>query len=154
MKRVMILAVLAFGLAAFTPGQNVSKTSQGKDQERNLTQASASPASLDFGDQEFKTMSKQLRITLTNKTDKPIEIRGVDTYEGHWEDFDVDDDGCTGVPIEAGKSCSIGIIFSPLGVGPRSAFLLITYDDPDNPQKIPLRGNGIKPNSGGGASKN
>jgi hypothetical protein len=145
----MALALLALGLAAFTPGQNVSETSQRKDQERNPTQASASPASLDFGDQAVQTISKQLRITLTNKTGKPIEIRGVDT-DGHWEDFEADDDGCTGVPIEAGKSCSIGIIFSPVGVGPRSSFLLITYDDPDHPQQIPLRGNGIKPNSGAG----
>jgi hypothetical protein len=141
----MTLAVLAFGLAAFTPAQNVSEE---KDQEPNTAQASASPASLDFGNQEVKTMSRQLRITLTNKTDKPIEIRGVDTVEGQWEDFEADDDDCTGVPIEPGKSCSIGIIFSPFGVGNRSAFLLITYDDPDHPQKIALRGNGIKPNSG------
>ncbi len=145
----MTLAVLAFSLAAFTSGQNVNETSQ----ERSPSQASASSASLDFGDQEVQTTSRQLKITLTNRTDKPIEVRDVNTGGGHWEDFDVDDDACTGVPIEAGKSCSIGIIFSPLGVGARSAFLLITYGDPDNPQKIPLSGNGIKPNNGAEMAK-
>jgi hypothetical protein len=146
MKRIMILALLAFGLAVFALGKNASEKLQADYRKQPSVQASANPASLDFGDQEVQTISKQLRIALTNGTGKPIEIRGVDT-EGHWQDFEVDDDGCTGVPIEAGKSCSIGIIFSPAGVGPRSSFLLITYDDPDHPQKIPLKGNGIKPSS-------
>jgi hypothetical protein len=143
MKRAIILTLLAFGLAAFTPGQSVSETSQGKAENQVLVQATASPGSLDFGDQVVQTMSKQLRITLTNKTNKPIEVRRVHTGEGHWEDFEADDDPCTGVPIEAGESCSIGVIFSPNGVGVRNSFLLIAYDDEDHPQKISLKGNGI-----------
>jgi hypothetical protein len=145
MKRVITLALLAFGLPAFTLGQDASKRSQGKDGKQILL--SASPASLDFGDQVVQTLSKQLRVTLTNNTDKRIEISRVDPAEGHWEDFEDDDDPCTGIPIEAGKSCSIGVIFSPHGLGARSSFLLITYDDPDHPQKILLKGNGIKPSS-------
>lgn len=66
MKQVMTLALLAFGLAAFTHGQNVSETSQRKDQGQGPAQASA--AGLDFGDQEVQTISKQLGIVLTNKT--------------------------------------------------------------------------------------
>lgn len=142
MKRVITLALLAFALAAFTPGQDASKASQGNHGKQILLPAS--PASLDFGDQVVQTLSKQLRVTLTNNTDKQIEISSIDPGEGHWEDFEDDDDPCTGV-LEAGKSCSIGVIFSPRGVGARSSFLLITYDDPDHPQKILLKGNGIKP---------
>lgn len=144
MKRVITLALLAFGLSAFTPGQNITKTSQWKERKQSSPPATASPASLDFGDQEIQLLSKQLRVTLTNNTSKPIEISRVETGEGDWEDFEADDDPCTGVSIEPGKSCSIGVIFSPRGVGARSSFLLITYDDPDHPQKISLKGNGIK----------
>lgn len=144
MNRAMTLALLAFGLAAFIPGQAVSKTPQGTDGKQVSPQATASPASLDFGDQAVETISKQLRVTFTNTSNKPIEIRGVDTGDGHWEDFEADDDACTGVPIEAGKSCSVGVVFTPHGVGARRSFLLITYDDSDYRQKISLKGNGIK----------
>jgi hypothetical protein len=144
MKRVITLALLMFGLAVFTPGRGLSKTPQGKDGKQILLKATASPASLDFGDQVVETLSKQLRVTLNNTNDRPIEVRRVDTDEGHWEDFEADDDSCTGVPIEAGKSCNIGVIFTPHQVGARRSFLLITYDDEDHPQKISLKGNGIK----------
>jgi hypothetical protein len=144
MKRVITLALLMFGLAVFTTGPGFSKTPQGKDGKQILLKATASPGSLDFGDQVVQTLSKQLRVTLKNTNDRTIQISRVDTGEGHWEDFEADDDACTGVPIEAGQSCSIGVIFSPGGVGARKAFLLITYDDEDHPQKISLKGNGIK----------
>jgi hypothetical protein len=51
MKRVITLALLAFALASFPPVQNASETSRGKGQEPSPTRASASPESLDFGDQ-------------------------------------------------------------------------------------------------------
>ena len=142
MKRVMTFALLAFGLAALTSGQGVSEASQGKQ-----VLLPVSPASLDFGDQALQTLSKQLRVTLTNSTDRRIDISRVETGEGHWEDFEADDDPCTGIPIEAGKSCSIGVIFSPRGVGARRSYLLITYGDSDYSQRISLKGNGITPRS-------
>ena len=147
MKRLITLALLAFGLAAFTPGQDVSKTSKGKDGKQVLLQAS--PARLAFGDQVVQTISKPLRVTLTNNTDKPIEISRVDMSAEHGEDFVVDtnygEDDCTAGTIEAGKSCNIRVVFFPLLLGERTSFLLITYDDPDHPQRISLKGNGIKP---------
>jgi hypothetical protein len=142
MKRVMTFALLAFGLAALTSGQGVSEASQGKQ-----VLLPVSPASLDFGDQALQTLSKQLRVTLTNNTDRRIDISRVETGEGHWEDFEADDDPCTGIPIEAGKSCSIGVIFSPRAVGARRSYLLITYGDSDYSQRIALKGNGITPRS-------
>ncbi|HTG14038.1 MAG TPA: hypothetical protein VK747_02105 [Blastocatellia bacterium] len=145
MKRVITLALLAFALATFTPGQDVGKTSQGKDGKQIFLQATASPASLDFGDQVIETTSKPLRVTLTNNLDKPIKIRSVDMSQDG-ADFVADDDyEFIDMAIEPGKSCSIGVVFFPLLVGERSAFLLITYNDPDHPQKISLKGNGIEP---------
>jgi HYDIN/CFA65/VesB family protein len=150
MKRVVTLALLAFGLAAFTPGQDVSKTSQGKDGKQISLQATASPASLDFGDQVVQTIGKPLRVTLTNNTDQPIRISGIDIAE-EGEDFVIDtnygNDDCTAGTIGAGKSCNIRVAFFPLLVGQRTSFLLIAYDDANQPQKISLKGNGIKPSS-------
>lgn len=153
MKRVISLALLAFALATFPPVQNASETSRGKGEESSPTWASASPESLDFGDQESQTISEKKIITLTNKTGKAIEIGGVDTGGGDREDFDVDDEECTDMPIQAGKSCSISVVFFPLEVGTRSSFLVITYDNPDHPQKIPLRGNGLKSNIDAGQQR-
>jgi hypothetical protein len=149
MKRLVTLALLAFGLAGFTPGQDVSRTSQGKDGKQVILQAS--PTSLVFGDQVIQTISKPLRVTLTNNTDNPIEISKVDMSAEHGEDFVIDDgyglDDCSAGTIEPGKSCNIKVAFFPLMVGERRSFLLITYDDPDHPQKISLKGNGIQPSS-------
>src|SRR5262245_61897486 len=147
MKRVVTLALFALGLTSFTLGQSLSETSQPKERKQSPAVASASPTSLEFGDQLLDTISNQLKVTLTNNTDKPIKISGVDTTDADGEDFvvDYDDDECAGVAIEPGKSCSIAVVFFPLTAGERKSFLLITYGDPDNPQKIPLRGNAIKP---------
>ena len=74
MNRVITLALLGLGLAAFTPGQGVGNTSQLKDGKQIRVQATASPTSLDFGDQVVQTIGKELTVTITNNTDKPIEI--------------------------------------------------------------------------------
>lgn len=145
MNRLIALAMLAFGLAAFTAGQDVSKTLQGKGGKQILLRATASPASLDFGDQVVHTTSKPSMVTLTNNTDKPINVRRVNMSEGGPDFVVVHDYEFRDRAIEAGKSCSIGVVFFPLLVGERRAFLLIIYDDPDHPQKISLKGNGIKP---------
>ena len=146
MNLPITFALVAFGFAAFIPGQGVSKAPQEKDGKQILLQATASPTRLDFGDQVVQTMSKPLRVTLTNTTDKSIEIRRVGMSEEHGEDFVVDDDEveCTDVALQAGKSCSVGVVFFPLIVGERTSILLVTYDDPDHPQKIFLKGIGIK----------
>jgi hypothetical protein len=147
MNRVITLALLGLGLAAFTPGQGVGNTSQVKDGKQIRVQATASPTSLDFGDQVVQTIGKELTVTITNKTDKPIEIRSVDTTQDG-EDFVVDyeNNQCADLAIETGKSCSIGVVFYPLLLGERKSFLLITYDNADDPQRISLRGNSIKAN--------
>jgi hypothetical protein len=145
MNRAAALALMVLGLAAFTPGQVDGDTSQGKDGKQIRVQATASPTSLDFGDQVIETPSKPLSVTLTNNTGKPIKIRTVDVGQDEG-DFVVDDDyEFTDTAIDTGKSCEIGVVFYPLSVGERKAFLSITYDDPDHPQRIALRGKGIKP---------
>jgi len=145
MNRAVILVLLAFGLAALTPGQSLNNPSPERAGKETSLHATASPASLDFGDQVVQTTSKPLSVTLTNNTDKPIQIKRVDTSEDG-ADFVVDDDyEFLDTTIEAGKSCSVGVVFFPLYLGERTAFLLITYDDANSPQKIRLRGNGIKP---------
>ena len=162
MKRVMIPALMVFGLATFTPGQNLGEASQRKDEKQRPAQASPSPEALDFSDQAVHTISKRLRIVLTNKNEKPIYIRLVYKRGEHWGDFEAVYNECTGVPIEAGKSCNIDVVFSPRDVGPRSAFLSIIYADVDQKitfadaektQRIPLRGNGIDSNSEAGPTK-
>ena len=144
MNRAVALALMVLGLAAFTPVQRAGNTSQGKDGKQIRVQATASPTSLDFGDQMIDTPSEPLSLTLTNNTGKAIKIRRVDLAEDEG-DFVVDDDyEFADMTIDAGKSCRIGVVFYPLMPGERRSFLLITYDDPDHPQKIALRGNGIK----------
>src|SRR6185295_13450451 len=115
MNLTMTLALLALGFVTFTPGQVGNKTPQQKDEKPIQLQATATPATLDFGDQVIQTASKSLKVTLTNNTGKPIEISSVDTSG---EDFVVDtdsyEDDCAEETIEAGKSCNIRVVFFPL----------------------------------------
>ena len=92
MSRAMILALLAFGLAALTFGQSVDKASLKNAGTQTSLQVAANPVRLDFGDQVVQTISNPLKVTLTNNTGKPVEIRRVDTSSEQGEDFGVDDD--------------------------------------------------------------
>jgi|SRR5882724_5907918 len=153
MKIIIAIVLLAFGSSAFISGQDVTKKVQGNDRKQRSAQVTLSPASWDFGNQGVMTTSKPVRVTLANKTDKPIQIRRINmSGKGGEEfifDYNYDYDECTDidVTIEPGKSCSVGVVFYPIEPGQRASFLLVSYDDPDNPQKIPLRGNGIETGS-------
>jgi hypothetical protein len=60
-------------------------------------------------------------------------------------DFTVVSDGCSGLTLAVGTSCSVSITFSPTSAGTRSAQLVVTDNAPNSPQTAPLTGTGTTP---------
>jgi Putative Ig domain len=60
-------------------------------------------------------------------------------------DFTVVGDGCSGLTLAAGSSCTMSITFSPNAAGTRTAALIVTDNAPNSPQGASLTGTGTTP---------
>ena len=60
-------------------------------------------------------------------------------------DFTVVGDGCSGLTLAVGTSCTMSIAFNPQNVGTRSAALVVTDNAPNGPQRASLTGTGTTP---------
>jgi hypothetical protein len=86
-----------------------------------------SPTSLAFGTQAVGVTSVAKTVTLTNNTSDPIPFPGSSvTFSGtNAADFASPSNTC-GASIAAGASCTVSVTFTPAGVGPATATLVIT----------------------------
>ena len=71
------------------------------------------PTSLTFAAQAIGTTSAPQSITVTNTRNASLFVTQVD-------------DGCSGLTLAAGTSCSVSITFSPTATGTRSATFILT----------------------------
>jgi hypothetical protein len=101
------------------------------------------PDSLDFGAQQIGTSSGAQSVTLTNNGPKPLTVNQVAITGPAAKDFTRTADGCAGTTLEAGTSCTVSVVFSPLATGNREAFLVIGFNAPHNPHPVTLRGTGL-----------
>jgi len=107
----------------------------------------ASPSSLDFGDQAVGTTSTAKTVTLTNGTTDTVHVSTVAISGAN---FAKSGDTCTGKDLSAsGGSCTVGVTFGPTSAGGKSATLTFT-ETTGNPQTVALTGNGTTPGGGGG----
>lgn len=107
-----------------------------------------SPASVDFPAQVMGTSSGQQAETLTNTSSSPLAISSIALAGSNGSDF-VQTSAC-GSSLAGGASCSIGVVFTPGQVGPRSASITITDDTDGSPQSFALNGVGV--NAGANAT--
>jgi outer membrane protein assembly factor BamB len=117
--------------------------------------ASASPASLSFGQLEVAGRSPVKTVTLGNTGGAPLTVGSVGIWKGHWADFELTDN-CSGKTIPAGATagCTVDVRFVPQAGGPREAELRI------GTVAVPLEGTGVAaavpspwPQFGGGAAR-
>jgi phospholipase C len=101
---------------------------------------SRSPGSLSFGNQDVGTPSPPQTVTVTNLADVSLSITGIVSSN---PDF-AQTNNC-GSSLASQASCVITVIFTPSQNSPESATITITDNAPDNPQSIPLSGNGVVP---------
>lgn len=99
----------------------------------------ASPGPIDFGNQQIGTQSPTRVVTLTNTGAGPFTVSSARAGR---EGFVTVSDGCTGVPVASGASCSIVLAFAPTLEGfYRTTFQLLS--NASNPQVLlELRGTG------------
>ena len=106
-----------------------------------LTPVSLSPRSLSFGIQVTGTTSAANPVTLTNIGGQPLKIGPIVFAGTNATDFNQTNNCGTSVP--AGGNCTIGVTFTPAGVGPRSAAAKIRDSAPGPPQSVALTGTGV-----------
>jgi hypothetical protein len=104
------------------------------------------PASLTFADQAIGTTSAAQSITVTNSGDASLFINSAATRGADPLDFTEVDDGCSGLTLAPGTSCSVSITFSPTASGTRSGSLIVTDNAANSPQTAALTGNGTGTN--------
>jgi putative Ig domain-containing protein/HYDIN/CFA65/VesB family protein len=105
-----------------------------------------SPTSLTFAAQAIGTTSAPQSITVTNTGNAGLFINSAATRGADPLDFTQVDDGCSGLTLAPGSSCSVAITFSPTATGARSATFILTDNAPASPQTVPISGTGTGTN--------
>ena len=101
-----------------------------------------SPSSLTFGPQDIGTTSAPQSVTVANTGTASLFINSAAVRGADPLDFTEVDDGCSGLTLAPGTSCSVSVNFSPTTTGTRSATLIVTDNAPDSPQTAPITGTG------------
>ncbi len=99
------------------------------------------PATLAFGNQTVGTPSSPQVVTVTNTTAAAITITTIALELG----LNPGDFGQTNncpATLEAGANCQITVTFTPGGVGPKSAGLLVAVNSPAPSQSVSMTGTG------------
>src|SRR5918912_3218541 len=102
------------------------------------------PTSLTFGAQAIGTTSAPQSITVTNTGNAGLFISSAAVP--NTLDFTEVSDGCSGLTLAAGTSCTVSITFSPTASGTRSAAFTVTDNAANSPQSAPLTGTGTGQN--------
>lgn len=104
------------------------------------------PPSLTFTDQAIGTTSASQSVTVANSGDASLFINGVAMGGANPADFGNANDGCSGLTLAPGTSCSVSVVFSPTASGTRSGSLVITDNAANSPQAVSLTGTGTGTN--------
>src|SRR4051812_6742092 len=104
------------------------------------------PTSLTFGAQAINTTSAPQSITIKNTGNGSLFINSAATRGTNALDFTQVGDGCSGLTLPAGATCSVSINFSPKATGTRSATFILTDNAPASPQTVPITGTGTGQN--------
>jgi len=86
--------------------------------------------------------SEPQSVTIGNAGEGELEITGVDVSNG--KDFSIVGDGCTGMSLSAGQSCSLAVVFHPAVVGTRFGSLVITSTRSACKNYVAMAGSGTK----------
>lgn len=103
--------------------------------------ANLSVGSLTFPGQTLNTTSPSQSVTLTNTGNALLVISGIALAGTNPGDFQ-QSNSC-GPNLAATASCSIGVTFTPVANGPRSATVSVTDNASGSPQSVALSGAGV-----------
>src|SRR5919199_1016328 len=103
-----------------------------------------SPTSLTFAAQAIGTTSAPQSIAVTNTGNAGLFINSAAVP--NTLDYTEVSDGCSGLTLAPGTSCSVSITFKPTLSGTRSAAFTLTDNAANSPQTVPLTGTGTGQN--------
>jgi hypothetical protein len=105
----------------------------------------ASPATIDFGDQDLNRRSAAQSVTIDNDTDDAVRITSIAVEGENASDFQVTDETTcpTDSRLDAQASCSIGVRFRPRAREERQAVLVVRAADREAPLRVALIGTGV-----------
>lgn len=104
---------------------------------------SISPQSLSFATTAEGNTTASQTVTITSTGTGTLHISSVSLGGLDPNDFAMQN-GCGGA-YATNTSCMIGVTFSPLAAGQRTATIMVYDDAPNSPQTIPLAGTGSAP---------
>jgi hypothetical protein len=107
---------------------------------------SLSPSPVTYGPQAVGTTSVAQTVTLTNTGTASQFINGVSILGADQLDFNRTNDQCVGLPVAAGASCTITIVFNPTATGARTATLTVLDNNFNSTQTANLAGTGTSVN--------
>jgi hypothetical protein len=113
--------------------QTISLTGTGTEVELSVT-------SINFGSQKVGTTSALQKVTMTNVGTTTMNITGITVVGTNMGDF-AEKTTC-GATLAKGASCLIGVTFTPMATGARSASVSISDNGGGSPQTIALTGTG------------
>ena len=100
------------------------------------------PPSLTFASQDLGTTSAPQSINVANTGSASLFINSAQVKGANPLDFTAVSDGCSGLTLAAGASCTMSITFKPTNTGTRSATLIVTDNAPNSPQTASITGTG------------
>jgi hypothetical protein len=151
-RRVLVVAALAaLALPAAAAGSHGGGGGGGGGGGTPTPPATApavtfTPTSLTFGAQAIGTTSAPQSITITNTGNAGLFISSAATRGANPLDFTQVSDGCSGLTLAPGTSCSVSITFSPTASGTRSATFILSDNAANSPQTVPITGTGTGQN--------
>ena len=98
--------------------------------------ATLSPTSLSYGNELIGTQSAPQLVTLTNNGGQTLTISSIQVTSNFLES-----NNC-GSSLAGGSSCTISVVFAPLGTGDKTGAILITDNAAGSPQAVALSGTG------------
>jgi hypothetical protein len=107
---------------------------------------SLSPSPVTYGAQAVGSTSTAQTVTLTNTGTASLFINSVSILGANQLDFNRTNDQCVGVPVAAGASCTIAIVFNPTATGTRTATLTVLDNNFNSTQTVNLTGTGTSVN--------
>ncbi len=110
---------------------------------------SLSATSMAFGSRPIGMSTPGKSVTITSTGNVPLVVSSLSIGGANPGDFTIVSDGCSGVSLNPGASCTASVSFEPLRIGARSATLTIGSNASAGPAAVSLNGTGSKPGGGG-----
>jgi hypothetical protein len=103
---------------------------------------SLTPASMSFGTVRLDNASSAKALTITSTGNVPLVVSSLTFGGANPGDFYLSANGCTGVSLNPGASCTAYVVFAPVAIGARSATLTIASNASGGSVGVPVSGTG------------